>query len=134
MKLNAYKFGEELKKLGFDFYSGVPCSFLNSLINYKKILLCQIAVISAFYALTKGLNCWQPTFGVEKGLPLNFDLSNITLLVERHEELVPSKRQLHLQHLVHCVADARRRLLLEEGVRLRVRAVVKLVPKRSLAC
>ena len=57
-----------------------PASFSEVLINYKKILLCQIAVISAFYALTKGLNCWQPTFGVEKGLPLNFDLSNITLL------------------------------------------------------
>lgn len=26
--------GNELKKLGFDFYSGVPCSFLKSLINY----------------------------------------------------------------------------------------------------
>lgn len=34
MKLNTYKFGDELKALGFDFYSGVPCSFLNSLINY----------------------------------------------------------------------------------------------------
>lgn len=28
------KFGDELKALGFDFYSGVPCSFLKSLINY----------------------------------------------------------------------------------------------------
>ena len=27
-------FGIELKKLGFDFFSGVPCSFLNNLINY----------------------------------------------------------------------------------------------------
>jgi phosphonopyruvate decarboxylase len=27
-------FGEELKKIGFDYYSGVPCSFLNNLINY----------------------------------------------------------------------------------------------------
>ena len=27
-------FGNELKALGFDFYSGVPCSFLKSLINY----------------------------------------------------------------------------------------------------
>lgn len=27
-------FGEELKKYGFDFYSGVPCSFLKPLINY----------------------------------------------------------------------------------------------------
>lgn len=26
--------GEELKKLGFTFFSGVPCSFLKSLINY----------------------------------------------------------------------------------------------------
>lgn len=32
--LNTSKFGNELKKLGFDFYSGVPCSFLKSLINY----------------------------------------------------------------------------------------------------
>jgi phosphonopyruvate decarboxylase len=34
MKLNTYQFGNELKKFGFDFYSGVPCSFLNNLINY----------------------------------------------------------------------------------------------------
>ncbi|WP_289054455.1 phosphonopyruvate decarboxylase [Carboxylicivirga marina] len=34
MKLNTYDFGSELKELGYDFYSGVPCSFLNSLINY----------------------------------------------------------------------------------------------------
>jgi phosphonopyruvate decarboxylase len=27
-------FGEELKKMGFTFFSGVPCSFLKSLINY----------------------------------------------------------------------------------------------------
>ncbi len=27
-------FGQELAKLGFNFYSGVPCSFLKSLINY----------------------------------------------------------------------------------------------------
>lgn len=33
--LNTNKFGNELKKLGFDFYSGVPCSFLKNLINYS---------------------------------------------------------------------------------------------------
>jgi phosphonopyruvate decarboxylase len=27
-------FGRELKELGFDFYTGVPCSYLKSLINY----------------------------------------------------------------------------------------------------
>lgn len=32
--LNTYNFGKELKSLGFDFFSGVPCSFLNPLINY----------------------------------------------------------------------------------------------------
>lgn len=32
--LNTKLFGEELKKYGFDFYSGVPCSFLKDLINY----------------------------------------------------------------------------------------------------
>ena len=32
--LNTNKFGNELKRLGFDFYSGVPCSFLKNLINY----------------------------------------------------------------------------------------------------
>ena len=32
--LNTQQFGDELKKLGFDFYSGVPCSFLKYLINY----------------------------------------------------------------------------------------------------
>ncbi len=34
MSLNTAEFGIELKQLGFDFFSGVPCSFLNSLINY----------------------------------------------------------------------------------------------------
>ena len=28
------QFGDELKKLGYVFYSGVPCSFLKYLINY----------------------------------------------------------------------------------------------------
>lgn len=32
--LNTSEFGNHLKKLGFDFYSGVPCSFLKDLINY----------------------------------------------------------------------------------------------------
>ncbi|GED14538.1 phosphonopyruvate decarboxylase [Aneurinibacillus migulanus] len=32
--LNIKKFGNELKELGFNFYSGVPCSFLKNLINY----------------------------------------------------------------------------------------------------
>lgn len=32
--LSTQRFGEELKKLGYDFYSGVPCSFLKYLINY----------------------------------------------------------------------------------------------------
>ncbi len=34
MKLDTYKFGSHLKELGFNFYSGVPCSFLKYLINY----------------------------------------------------------------------------------------------------
>ncbi|MGE7090286.1 phosphonopyruvate decarboxylase [Lysinibacillus sp. NPDC048646] len=33
--LNTIEFGNELKRLGFDFYSGVPCSFLKNLINYS---------------------------------------------------------------------------------------------------
>ncbi|WP_239618245.1 phosphonopyruvate decarboxylase [Cohnella mopanensis] len=32
--INTKIFGRELKKLGFDFYVGVPCSFLKNLINY----------------------------------------------------------------------------------------------------
>jgi len=32
--LDTKLFGIELKKLGFEFYSGVPCSFLKDLINY----------------------------------------------------------------------------------------------------
>ncbi|MGA8944169.1 MAG: phosphonopyruvate decarboxylase [Thermoactinomyces sp.] len=32
--INTGIFGKELEKLGFRFYSGVPCSFLKSLINY----------------------------------------------------------------------------------------------------
>ena len=32
--ISAKAFGDELKRLGFDFYSGVPCSFLKHLINY----------------------------------------------------------------------------------------------------
>ena len=34
MKLQTLVFGKHLKQLGFDFYSGVPCSFLSNLINY----------------------------------------------------------------------------------------------------
>lgn len=34
MALNTTNLGENLKKYGFNFYSGVPCSFLKSLINY----------------------------------------------------------------------------------------------------
>ena len=34
MSLNTSDFGIELKKLGYDFFSGVPCSFLDSLFNY----------------------------------------------------------------------------------------------------
>ncbi len=32
--LNTRKFGEELSSYGYDFYTGVPCSFLKNLINY----------------------------------------------------------------------------------------------------
>lgn len=32
--INTREFGQSLKELGFDFYSGVPCSFLKYLINY----------------------------------------------------------------------------------------------------
>ena len=32
--INTTTFGDELKRMGFDFYSGVPCSFLKALINY----------------------------------------------------------------------------------------------------
>ncbi|QSE96096.1 phosphonopyruvate decarboxylase [Fulvivirga lutea] len=32
--MNTQQFGSALKDLGFDFYSGVPCSFLKYLINY----------------------------------------------------------------------------------------------------
>jgi phosphonopyruvate decarboxylase len=32
--LDTVTFGTILKKRGFDFYSGVPCSFLKDLINY----------------------------------------------------------------------------------------------------
>jgi phosphonopyruvate decarboxylase len=32
--LNTEAFGRELQKLGFEFYTGVPCSFLANLINY----------------------------------------------------------------------------------------------------
>ena len=32
--LNTRSFGNQLKSLGYDFYSGVPCSFLKYLINY----------------------------------------------------------------------------------------------------
>tara|TARA_Y100001970_G_scaffold293813_1_gene443423 strand:- start:1196 stop:2335 length:1140 start_codon:yes stop_codon:yes gene_type:complete len=33
--LNTQLFGDKLKSLGYDFYSGVPCSFLKYLINYS---------------------------------------------------------------------------------------------------
>jgi phosphonopyruvate decarboxylase len=34
MMIDTRMFGEELKRLGFTFFSGVPCSFLKNLINY----------------------------------------------------------------------------------------------------
>ncbi len=34
MRLNTHQLGEKLKNLGFDYFSGVPCSFLSDLINY----------------------------------------------------------------------------------------------------
>lgn len=34
MTLNTKLFGNELKRLGYSFFSGVPCSFLQNLINY----------------------------------------------------------------------------------------------------
>ncbi len=34
MKLDVYEFGKQLEKRGFDFFCGVPCSFLSDLINY----------------------------------------------------------------------------------------------------
>lgn len=34
MKLDTYALGSKLKNLGFEFYSGIPCSSLNNLINY----------------------------------------------------------------------------------------------------
>lgn len=33
--INTQSFGEEMKALGFDFFTGVPCSFLKDLINYS---------------------------------------------------------------------------------------------------
>lgn len=35
MTINTYEFGKALSELGFDFYSGVPCSYLKDLINYS---------------------------------------------------------------------------------------------------
>lgn len=32
--INTKQFGEEMQKLGFTFYTGVPCSYLKNLINY----------------------------------------------------------------------------------------------------
>lgn len=34
--LDTQHFGEELKRRGYDFFAGVPCSFLKSLINYAN--------------------------------------------------------------------------------------------------
>jgi len=35
LTINTYEFGKALSELGFDFYSGVPCSYLKDLINYS---------------------------------------------------------------------------------------------------
>jgi 2-aminoethylphosphonate-pyruvate transaminase len=42
--INTKTFGEQLKKLGFDFYSGVPCSFFKNLFVHKlgKLAWCEI--------------------------------------------------------------------------------------------
>ncbi len=34
MALNTYEFGEQLKEFGFNYFTGVPCSYLKNLINY----------------------------------------------------------------------------------------------------
>lgn len=35
LTINTYEFGKQLAELGFNFYSGVPCSYLKDLINYS---------------------------------------------------------------------------------------------------
>ncbi len=42
--INTRMFGKELKRLGFQFYTGVPCSYLKNLINYTLNECAYIAV------------------------------------------------------------------------------------------
>lgn len=54
-------FGTQLKKLGFQFYSGVPCSYLKHLINYA-INECEYVAAAnegeAVAILCWRINCW----------------------------------------------------------------------------
>lgn len=46
MMLDTRLFGEELKSLGFNFFTGVPCSFLKNLINYAINYCDYIAAVN----------------------------------------------------------------------------------------
>lgn len=78
--LDTRNFGEQLKSLGYDFYSGVPCSFLKYLINYAINSSEYIAAANEGDAVAVAAGAY---LGGRKSVVLmqNSGLTNATMLI-----------------------------------------------------
>lgn len=56
--LHPARFGEELRRRGYDFYSGVPCSHLGGFINYAINNVDYIAAVSEADAVAVAAGAW----------------------------------------------------------------------------
>ena len=75
--LNTQDFGRRLAELGFTFYSGVPCSFLKSLINYA---ICEANYVAAANEGDAVAHCFGASLAGTKSVVLmqNSGLTNAT--------------------------------------------------------
>lgn len=75
--LSTQLFGEELKRRGYDFFAGVPCSFLKSLINYAINTGSYVASANEGDAVATAAGAW---LGGRKSVALmqNSGLTNAT--------------------------------------------------------
>lgn len=109
--INTRLFGQELKKNGFDFYSGVPCSHLKYLINYaineceyiiannegEAVAICAGAHIggrkSVFFCQNSGLtNASSPL----TSLNYIFNIPVLGIMSQRGEQGIPDEPQHEL--------------------------------------
>lgn len=81
MMLDTNQFGDELKSYGFNMFSGVPCSFLKSLINYAINECDYIAAANEGDAVSIAAGAF---IGGKKSVVLmqNSGLGNAVLVVE----------------------------------------------------